>query len=52
MLIDKSLIDKNHFQLQPEKTKILQLVKETIQILEGQASLADIKIKLITESNE
>jgi hypothetical protein len=34
MLLDKSLMDYDHFSLQPEKTKILQVIRETIDILE------------------
>ncbi len=43
-LLDKSLMENGHFTLQLEKTKILEIVKETVDILQGQASLRQIKI--------
>ena len=42
--LDKSMMENGQFSLQLEKTKLLQIVKETVDILQGQASLRQISI--------
>ena len=52
LLLDKTLFDKNVFQIQPENQMLLELTRETTDLLRSQASLKLINIFFIKKCTE
>ena len=44
MLLDKSLIENDHFTPQLSQEKIFNISKDTVEILKGQAFLKDVDL--------
>jgi two-component system sensor histidine kinase EvgS len=51
MLLDKNLLEKGQFSPQLEHINLSKLVSETVAILQGQASLKNIEIKVNDDLN-
>lgn len=52
LLLDKSLIENGVLSPQLQEEKLLKVVSETAEILQGQASLRDIKIMFRSNCGE